>query len=188
MFDLLFYSAAMEVREWARANKGKIAALVVVVVLSWELYVAKEDTPWRPSCALEVVAEWVAWWWYCVGRGFAGVCDIVRDMLGERIGIVALRIGVPIVELFFSWLHVLRGMSEYVQEYAMSADAVVIGFWVACITTVTALVWFRIPSRVFARVCGWLPELKLMDDETHARIFPPSSVVGAGAADPHKTQ
>lgn len=178
----------MEVREWARANKGKVVALVIVAVLCQELYQAKDDTPWRLSYVLDVMVIWVTWWWYCVGRGFAGVCDILRDMLGERIGIVALRVGVPILELFFSWMHVMRGISAYVQEYAMSANAVAAGFWIASITTVIAFWWFRVPSRVFARICGWLPDLNLMDDESYAKIFPPSNVINTNAEDPRKEQ
>jgi hypothetical protein len=162
MFDLLFYSAAMEVHEWARANKGKVTALVVLVMLCWELYVAKDDTDVRPSYVIDVVMRWTKWWWHCVGRGFMGVIDIARDMIGERIGIVAVRICVPTIELLFAWVQFFMGMESYVKEFNMPEGVAWTGIVAGFSVLIFFIQWFRIHHRVFERICDWLPDLELM--------------------------
>lgn len=138
----------------ARAHWGKIVVAALVVVLAWELHVAVQDTHWRPSYVLELVARFSKWCWYHVGRAYAVVCEFIRDAIWERLAIVLTRYWKPTSEILLSWLEAGRAVKDYIAEVQLP-----VGVMYACNCAFIGLgvvaVWWRwdlVQKHVIARL------------------------------------
>lgn len=127
----------------------KITAVVLLAAFAWELHVAKQDTKWRASYALEIAADSCKWLWYQLGRLWGKVCELIRDVIWERLVIVFCRIWTPTVQIAFSFLEASRAVKDYIAEIHMPVGVVYTCNFCAVLLAVL-LVWrYDLHNRIY---------------------------------------